>query len=57
MKNLQHLHYQCKKYGKLTIDYVTGILALNVSEDHLNAISYTLDATSNAETDRPRISL
>jgi len=39
-----------------TIDYATGILALNVSEDHLNGINYTLDATSNAETDRPRIS-
>ena len=30
-----------------SIDYATGILTLNVSKDHLDAINYDLDADPN----------
>jgi hypothetical protein len=42
-----------------SIDYATGILTLNVSNSHLQGISYSLDADpakNNVETCRPRIS-
>ena len=41
-----------------SIDYATGILTLNVSQQHLNSISFSLDAgaTTQTETTRPRIS-
>ena len=39
-----------------TIDYSTGILALNVTESHITSTSYNINASSSSETDRPRIS-
>ena len=36
-----------KSTANWTIDYAIGILALNVSEQHITAISYTLNASSN----------
>ena len=41
-----------------SIDYATGILTLNVTQQHLNGIQFTLDAgaTTQSETTRPRIS-
>tara|TARA_B100000963_G_scaffold151664_1_gene132141 strand:+ start:4786 stop:9453 length:4668 start_codon:yes stop_codon:yes gene_type:complete len=42
-----------------SIDYATGILTLNVTQQHLNGIKFTLDASTTAPVDstkRPRIS-
>ena len=43
-----------------SIDYATGILTLNVTESHLNGISFTLEGTTKTSSDskknRPRIS-
>ena len=39
-----------------TMDYSTGILALNVSESHITSTTYNIDATSSSKTHRPRIS-
>ena len=38
-----------------TIDYSTGILALNVSESHITSTSYNINASSSSETDRPKL--
>ena len=45
-----------KSTANWTIDYASGILTLNVDEQHIVDTDYTLDASSIDETERPRIS-